>query len=76
MNDEEVVRRIQRFYANAVTVIDTDAEPIILEGIAYVWQRNYEWSEDFTASVIALLLGNYSSKTERPPDEDLYENPF
>jgi hypothetical protein len=76
MSDEEAVTNIQRFFANTVSMIDIDSEPIILEGIAYVWQRNHEWSDDFTASVIALLLGNYSIKTERPPDEDLYENPF
>jgi len=57
MSDEEAVTNIQRFFANTVSMIDIDSEPIILEGIA-------------------LLLGNYSVKTERPPDEDLYENPF
>lgn len=76
MNEEECVSLIQRFCANTVSFIDTDAEPIILEGIAYVWQRNHEWSDEFTANVIAMLLGNYSAMSEKPPDGDLYESPF
>lgn len=76
MHEEDFVTEIQRFFANSVSLIDFTAESVILEGMAYVWQRNYGWSEDFTATVIALLLSNHAGTVERPPDEDLYENPF
>lgn len=67
---------IQQFLAKSITWIDLSAEQVIIEGIAYVWQKNHEWSDDFTATVIAMLLGNAAPLFDASDDHDLYQNPF
>jgi hypothetical protein len=76
MTDVEAVIQIQNFLANSIQVIDFESESIVIEGIAYVWQRNNSWDDEFTATVIALLLGNAAPLFERPPDADLHDSPF
>jgi hypothetical protein len=76
MNTHDVVEEIQRFIAKSITWIDLAAEPIVIEGIAYVWQRNNEWSDEYTATIIAMLLGNFAPSFEEAHDSELYENPF
>jgi len=76
MTEIDAVMEIQHFFAQSISVIDFQAEPTILVGLAYVWQRNHQWDEDFTATVIAMLIGNVNPLIDRPHDEDLYTNPF
>jgi hypothetical protein len=76
MTDIEAVIQIQNFLANSVQVIDFESESIVIEGVVYVWQRNNGWDEEFTATVIALLLGNTAPLFERPPSERLHDSPF
>lgn len=76
MDIYNAVEHIQRLIAKSITWIDLATEPIVLEGIAYVWQKNYGWSDEYTATVIAMLLGNFAPSFEEAHDSELYENPF
>lgn len=78
MNEaEQSVVVIQRFVSKTLMIIAPHNEPIVLEGLAYVWQKNHQWSDQFTATVIAMLIGNASPDIEKPPyEEEFRNNPF
>jgi hypothetical protein len=74
---EAGVVEIQRFVSQTLMVIAPENEATVLEGLAYVWQKNNQWSAELTATVIAMLLGNVSPTFEKPPhEEELRNSPF
>lgn len=72
----DVVVQIQQFLSKSVMWIDNSSEHIVIEGIVYVLQKNHQWDDLFTATVIAMLLGNIAPLIDEPHDAALYENPF
>lgn len=78
MSPEDAVQQISVFVSKTISWIDIHAngDYIVLEGLAYVWQKNYHWSDDFTATVISMLLGNFSVDLEEHHNQELIELPF
>jgi hypothetical protein len=78
MNEDFAVEQIQKFVSKTISWLDIRAngEYVVLEGLAYVWQKNHEWSDIQTANVIAKLLGNYSTYIEEHHNHELIQHPF
>lgn len=74
MSNNDVVA-IQQYVAEHIIGLSQEGEPSVLEGLAYVWQKNHKWSDEKTACVIAMLLGNVSPTFEKPLREETLRTP-
>lgn len=78
MSTHDAVKQISRFVSKTISWIDIHAngDYVVLEGLAYVWQKNNDWSDEFTATVIAMLLGNFACDIDEHHLQELIDVPF
>jgi hypothetical protein len=78
MTEKEAVEQISCFVSKTISWINIheNGEYVVLEGLAYLWQKNHHWSDEFTADVVAMLLGNFAFDIDEHHNHELIELPF